>query len=80
MMAALLNGPLLPCARGSAIARPGWTVNLALGRRGSEWDALEVGSVYQQTLTSWSLQRLTPRPASRTGGFSPGSNKFVTTG
>ena len=34
----------------SALARPGWTINLVLGKRGDLWDVLEVGNVYPETL------------------------------
>jgi hypothetical protein len=43
-------GPIKVPEAASAIARPGWTVNLVLGRRGAAWDVLEVGNVYPETL------------------------------
>ena len=43
-------GPIKVPEAASAVARPGWTVNLVLGRRGTTWDVLEVGNVYPETL------------------------------
>lgn len=43
-------GPIKVPEAASACARPGWTVNLVLGRRGTTWDVLEVGNVYPETL------------------------------
>lgn len=43
-------GPLKVPEAASAVARPGWTVNLVLGRRGTTWVVLEVGNVYPETL------------------------------
>jgi hypothetical protein len=43
-------GPIKVPEAASAVARPGWTVNLVLGRRGSTWEVLEVGNVYPETL------------------------------
>lgn len=43
-------GPVKVPEAASALARPGWTVNLALGRRGTTWEVLEVGNVYPETL------------------------------
>ncbi len=43
-------GPIKVPEAASAVARPGWTINLVLGRRGAGWDVLEVGNVYPETL------------------------------
>jgi hypothetical protein len=43
-------GPIKVPEAASAVARPGWTINLVLGRRGTAWDVLEVGNVYPETL------------------------------
>ena len=43
-------GPIKVPEAASAAARPGWTINLVLGRRGAEWEVLEVGNVYPETL------------------------------
>jgi hypothetical protein len=43
-------GPIKVPDEASALARPGWTINLVLGRRGDQCDVLEVGSVYPETL------------------------------
>jgi hypothetical protein len=43
-------GPIKVPEAASAVARPGWTVNLVLGRRGTTWEVLEVGNVYPETL------------------------------
>lgn len=43
-------GPIKVPEAASAVARPGWTINLVLGRRGATWDVLEVGNVYPETL------------------------------
>ncbi len=43
-------GPIKVPEEASAIARPGWTINLVLGRRGATWEVLEVGNVYPETL------------------------------
>jgi hypothetical protein len=43
-------GPIKVPEAASAAARPGWTVNLVLGRRGAAWEVLEVGNVYPETL------------------------------
>jgi hypothetical protein len=43
-------GPIKVPEAASAVARPGWTINLVLGRRGSGWEVLEVGNVYPETL------------------------------
>jgi hypothetical protein len=43
-------GPIKVPEAASAVARPGWTINLVLGRRGSAWEVLEVGNVYPETL------------------------------
>lgn len=43
-------GPIKVPEAGSAVARPGWTVNIVLGRRGDAWEVLEVGNVYPETL------------------------------
>jgi len=43
-------GPIKVPEAASATARPGWTINLVLGRRGATWDVLEVGNVYPETL------------------------------
>ncbi len=43
-------GPVKVPEAASAVARPGWTINLVLGRRGTTWDVLEVGNVYPETL------------------------------
>lgn len=43
-------GPIKVPEAASAVARPGWTVNIAVGRRGANWDVLEVGNVYPETL------------------------------
>ena len=43
-------GPIKVPEAASAVARPGWTINLVLGRRGAAWDVLEVGNVYPETL------------------------------
>lgn len=43
-------GPIKVPEAASAVARPGWTVNLVLGRRGNRWEVLEVGNVYPETL------------------------------
>ena len=43
-------GPITVPEAASAVARPGWTVSIAIGRRGADWDVLEVGSVYPETL------------------------------
>ena len=45
-----VDGPLKVPEAATALARPGWTVNLALGRRGTTWEVLEVGNVYPETL------------------------------
>ena len=39
-------GPLLVGTVISGLARPGWSVNIVLGRIGSHWQVLEVGNVY----------------------------------
>lgn len=43
-------GPIKVPDAASALARPGWTINVVLGKRGSTWDVLEVGNVYPETL------------------------------
>jgi hypothetical protein len=43
-------GPIKVSEAASRLARPGWTINLVLGRRGDRWDVLEVGNVYPETL------------------------------
>lgn len=43
-------GPIKVPEAASAVARPGWTINLVLGRRGAAWEVLEVGNVYPETL------------------------------
>lgn len=43
-------GPVKVPEAASAVARPGWTINLVLGRQGTTWDVLEVGNVYPETL------------------------------
>ncbi len=43
-------GPIKVPSEASALARPGWTINLVLGKRGATWDVLEVGNVYPETL------------------------------
>jgi hypothetical protein len=43
-------GPIKVPEAASAVARPGWTINLVLGRRGAVWEVLEVGNVYPETL------------------------------
>lgn len=43
-------GPVKVPEAASRLARAGWTVNLVLGRIGDQWDVLEVGNVYPQTL------------------------------
>jgi hypothetical protein len=43
-------GPIKVPEAASAVARPGWTINLVLGRRGATWEVLEVGNVYPETL------------------------------
>jgi len=43
-------GPVKVPEAASALARPGWTINLVLGRRGPAWEILEVGNVYPETL------------------------------
>jgi len=43
-------GPIKVPEAASAVARPGWTINLVLGRRGTAWEVLEVGNVYPETL------------------------------
>jgi hypothetical protein len=43
-------GPIKVPEAASAVARPGWTVNLVLGRRAAAWEVLEVGNVYPETL------------------------------
>jgi hypothetical protein len=43
-------GPIKVPEAASAIARPGWTIDLVLGRRGTTWEVLEVGNVYPETL------------------------------
>ena len=43
-------GPVKVPEAASAVARPGWTINLVLGRHGTTWDVLEVGNVYPETL------------------------------
>lgn len=43
-------GPIKVPDEASALARPGWTINLVLGKRGEQWDVLEVGNVYPETL------------------------------
>ena len=45
-------GPIKVPEAASALARPGWTINLMLGKRGQPWDVLEVGNVYPETLCS----------------------------
>jgi hypothetical protein len=39
-------GPVSVPKSASAIAQPGWSVNIVLGRRGKTWHILEVGNVY----------------------------------
>jgi hypothetical protein len=39
-------GPVAVPKAASAIAQPGWSVNIVLGRRGRTWHILEVGNVY----------------------------------
>lgn len=43
-------GPIKVPEAASAAARPGWTVNLVLGRRSGAWEVLEVGNVYPEAL------------------------------
>lgn len=43
-------GPVKVPEAASSVARPGWTVNLVLGRHGTTWEILEVGNVYPETL------------------------------
>ncbi len=43
-------GPIKVPSEASALARPGWTINLVIGKRGAAWDVLEVGNVYPETL------------------------------
>lgn len=43
-------GPIEVPEEASRLARPGWTVNLVLGRIGDVWHVLEVGNVYPETL------------------------------
>jgi hypothetical protein len=43
-------GPIKATEAASAVARPGWTVDLVLGRRGPDWDVLEVDNVYPEPL------------------------------
>jgi hypothetical protein len=43
-------GPIKVPEAASALARPGWTINLVLRRRGKTWEVLEVGNVYPETL------------------------------
>lgn len=39
-------GPVTVPKTASAIAQPGWSVNIVLGRQGKTWHILEVGNVY----------------------------------
>jgi len=43
-------GPIRVPESASRLARPGWTINLVLGRHGDRWDVLEVGNVYPETV------------------------------
>ena len=43
-------GPIKVPEAATALARPGWTVNCLVGRRGSTWQLLETGNVYPETL------------------------------
>ena len=43
-------GPIKVPGAASAVARPGWTINLMFGRRGTARGVLEVGNVYPETL------------------------------
>lgn len=45
-----VDGPLKVPEAASRLARPGWTINLVIGRDGDLWRVLEVGNVYPQTL------------------------------
>lgn len=39
-------GPVPVSAAAARLAQPGWSINLALGRKGGKWHLLEVGNVY----------------------------------
>ena len=39
-------GPVKVPKAASDLARPGWSVNVVLGRAGDTWQVLEVGNVY----------------------------------
>lgn len=39
-------GPVLVSAAAAKLARPGWAVNVVLGRKAGKWYVLEVGNVY----------------------------------
>jgi hypothetical protein len=43
-------GPVKVPEVASRLARPGWTVNIVLGRVGGRWHILEVGNVYPERL------------------------------
>lgn len=45
-----VDGPLKIPEAASRLARPGWTINLVIGRDGDVWRVLEVGNVYPRTL------------------------------
>jgi len=45
-----VDEPLKVPEAASAIARPGWTANLVLGRIGGQWTVLESGNVYPETI------------------------------
>lgn len=45
-----VDGPLKVPEAASRLARPGWTINLVIGRDGEVWRVLEVGNVYPRTL------------------------------
>ena len=45
-----VDGPLKVPETASRIARPGWTINLVIGRVGGVWRVLEVGNVYPRTI------------------------------
>lgn len=45
-----VDGPLKVPEAASRLARPGWTINLVIGRIDDVWRVLEVGNVYPETL------------------------------
>lgn len=39
-------GPLEVGEAASRLAKPGWSVNIVMGRQGGRWHVLKVGNVY----------------------------------